>query len=111
MLRSESGTVLASGSASYLPKALVSILVALQAAEKGKAVASSDSFYTADASDPVTDWQDYGNFYDEYDDDEEVLHLKQAQLNVSCILGKKEENDAATLYNTWALSAISYQIV
>ena len=44
----------------------------LQTAEKGKAVASSDSFYAAEASDPVTDWQDYSNFYDEYDDDDEV---------------------------------------
>ena len=44
----------------------------LQTAEKGKAVASSDAFYAADTSDPVTDWQDYSNFYDEYDDDEEV---------------------------------------
>lgn len=45
---------------------------ALQTAEKGKAVASSDAFYTADAAEPVTDWQDYSNYYDEYDDDEEV---------------------------------------
>jgi len=43
-----------------------------QTAEKGKAVASSDAFYAAETSDPVTDWQDYSNFYDEYDDDEEV---------------------------------------
>ena len=46
--------------------------VALQAAEKGKAVASSDAFYAVDAAEPVTDWQDYSNYYDEYDDDEEV---------------------------------------
>ena len=46
--------------------------VVLQTAEKGKAVASSEAFYAAEASDPVTDWQDYSNFYDEYDDDEEV---------------------------------------
>ena len=45
---------------------------ALQTAEKGKAVAASDSFYAVESSDPVTDWQDYSNFYDEYDDDEEV---------------------------------------
>ena len=44
----------------------------MQTAEKGKAVASADSFYAAEASDPVTDWQDYSNYYDEYDDDEEV---------------------------------------
>ena len=48
------------------------ITAVLQTAEKGKAVASSDAFYAADTSDPVTDWQDYSNFYDEYDDDEEV---------------------------------------
>ena len=41
---------------------------------KGKAVAASDSYHAAQAydQDPVTDWQDYSNFYDEYDDDEEV---------------------------------------
>lgn len=36
-------------------------------------MASTDAFYAAaEASDPVTDWQDYSNYYDEYDDDEEV---------------------------------------
>lgn len=48
-------------------------VVYLQTAEKGKAVASSDLFYAVDASEPVTDWQDYSNYYDEYDDDEEVV--------------------------------------
>lgn len=38
-------------------------------------MASADSFYAAEASDPVTDWQDYSNYYDEYDDDEEVIRL------------------------------------
>lgn len=47
-------------------------MVFVQTAEKGKAVASSDSFYAVDTSEPVTDWQDYSNYYDEYDDDEEV---------------------------------------
>ena len=36
-------------------------------------MASADSFYVAEASEPVTDWQDYSNYYDEYDDDEEVM--------------------------------------
>ena len=36
-------------------------------------MASADSFYAAETSDPVTDWQDYSNYYDEYDDDEEVM--------------------------------------
>ena len=36
-------------------------------------MASADSFYAAEASGPVTDWQDYSNYYDEYDDDEEVM--------------------------------------
>ena len=46
----------------------------MQTAEKGKAVAASDAYHAAAAydMDPVTDWQDYSNFYDEYDDDEEV---------------------------------------
>ena len=44
----------------------------MQTAEKGKAVAASDSYHAAYDMDPVTDWQDYSNFYDEYDDDEEV---------------------------------------
>lgn len=55
----------------------------LQTAEKGKAVASSESFYAADTSDPVTDWQDYSNFYDEYDDDEEVRKCQLSHLNAS----------------------------
>ena len=46
--------------------------VALQTAEKGKAVASSDAFYAVDVAEPVTDWHDYSNYYDDYDDDEEV---------------------------------------
>ena len=51
----------------------------VQTAEKGKAVASADAFYVAEATEPVTDWQDYSNYYDEYDDDEEVsLHLNYA---------------------------------
>ena len=36
-------------------------------------MASTDAFYAAEASEPVTDWQDYSNYYDEYDDDEEVM--------------------------------------
>ena len=47
----------------------------VQTAEKGKAVASADAFYMAEVSEPVTDWQDYSNYYDEYDDDEEVSFL------------------------------------
>lgn len=35
-------------------------------------MASSDPSYATDAAEPVTDWQDYSNYYDEYDDDEEV---------------------------------------
>lgn len=51
---------------------ILDISAAMQTAEKGKAVASSEAFYAADAAEPVTDWQDYSNYYDEYDDDEEV---------------------------------------
>ena len=60
----------------------------MQTAEKGKAVASADSFYAAETSDPVTDWQDYSNYYDEYDDDEEVmlpsLLSSTATLSILC---------------------------
>lgn len=62
----------------------------LQTAEKGKAVASSDAFYSADTSDPVTDWQDYSNFYDEYDDDEEVRSCLREAMSAAapgCSLG------------------------
>ena len=55
----------------------------LQTAEKGKAVASSDAFYAADTSDPVTDWQDYSNFYDEYDDDEEVRSFQWEAMSAT----------------------------
>ena len=55
----------------------------LQTAEKGKAVASSDAFYAADTSDPVTDWQDYSNFYDEYDNDEEVRSCLWAAMSAT----------------------------
>ena len=55
----------------------------LQTAEKGKAVTSSDAFYAADTSDPVTDWQDYSNFYDEYDNDEEVRSCLWAAMSAT----------------------------
>lgn len=63
----------------------------LKTAEKGKAVASSDAFYAADTSDPVTDWQDYSNFYDEYDDDEEVedFYFSSAAGRARIVLGNR----------------------
>ncbi|KAL0048493.1 hypothetical protein WJX82_004503 [Trebouxia sp. C0006] len=63
----------------------------LKATEKGKAVASSDAFYAADTSDPVTDWQDYSNFYDEYDDDEEVedFYFSSAAGRARIVLGNR----------------------
>ena len=62
--------------------------VHVQTAEKGKAVASSDSFYAVDMSEPVTDWQDYSNYYDEYDDDEEVCCFSLSDLvnNAVCVV-------------------------
>ncbi|DBA78362.1 TPA: hypothetical protein ACH3X2_008299 [Trebouxia sp. C0005] len=64
---------------------------AVSTAEKGKAVASSDAFYSADTSDPVTDWQDYSNFYDEYDDDEEVedFYFSSAAGRARIVLGNR----------------------
>ena len=46
----------------------------MQTAEKGKAVAASDSFHAAAAYDMdlATDWQDYSSLVDDYGDDEEV---------------------------------------
>lgn len=63
----------------------------MKTAEKGKAVASSDSFYAAEASDPVTDWQDYSNFYDEYDDDDEVedYYFSSAAGRARIVLGNR----------------------
>lgn len=59
----------------------------VQTAEKGKAVASSDSFHAVESSEPVTDWQDYSNYYDEYDDDEEVTQPSSSWLKKPhCVL-------------------------
>ncbi|KAL3141721.1 hypothetical protein ABBQ32_004404 [Trebouxia sp. C0010 RCD-2024] len=63
----------------------------MKTAEKGKAVASSDLFYAVDASEPVTDWQDYSNYYDEYDDDEEVedFYFSSAAGRARIVLGNR----------------------
>lgn len=54
-------------------------------------MASSEAFYAADASEPVTDWQDYSNYYDEYDDDEEVedFYFSSAAGRARIVLGNR----------------------
>lgn len=64
----------------------LTMLCLVQTAEKGKAVASADAFYVAEATEPVTDWQDYSNYYDEYDDDEEVSETTNYLQIYTCLL-------------------------